>query len=247
MQAERRSVGSGLWRRWVLANLIGFTIGGAIGGAVLRAGMQPYFEVVTSGTKAARIVAVNLGLTMTIFGALVGMAQWLALRHRFRAGWWPAATCLGWALSGMLMGALSGMTFGLDTILNGGALGVVVVAIAGFILIGLVPSTFQWLILRRAVDRAGWWPVASLGGFVVGFGGGFAVARWGMVNVVHWLRPEDFPSAKALVLVGAVTGTLYGTVTWPALARLLRRAAPAAGRSRTDETRAQWHQHRAAP
>lgn len=127
-----------------------------------------------------------------------------------------------------------------------GVLGVVVAAVAGCILIGLVPSTAQWLVLRRQVDRAGWWPVAGLGGFAVGFGGGFAVARWGMVNVVHWLRPEDFPSAKALVLVGAVTGTLYAAVTWPALARLLRRAAPAAGGARTGEPRAQGHQHRAA-
>jgi hypothetical protein len=112
-------------------------------------------------------------------------------------------------------------------------------------LIGLAPGTLQWLVLRRRVHRAGWWPVASLGGFLVGFGGGFAVVRWGMVNVVHWLRPEDFPSAKALVLVGAVTGTLYGAVTWPTLARLLRRAAPAAGGARTAEPRARGHQHRA--
>jgi hypothetical protein len=39
--------------------------------------------------------------------------------------------------------------------------------------------------------------------------------------VVAWLRPEDFPSAKALVLVGAVTGILYAVVTWPVLTRLL--------------------------
>ncbi len=92
------------------------------------------------------------------------------------------------------------------------------------LLIGLLPGTFQWLILRRQVAGAGWWPLVNLGGLLVGFAGGFAVVRWGMVNAAHWLRPEDFPSAKALVLVGAVSGPLYAVVTWPPLARMLRRA-----------------------
>jgi uncharacterized membrane protein YjfL (UPF0719 family) len=157
MQVQRRTVGPDIWPRWVLANLLGFTIGGAIGGAVLRARMQPYFEVLPSGAEAARIVAVNLGASMTIFGALVGTAQWLALRSSLRAGWWLPATSLGWALSGIIVGALSGTTGRLETIdsRDVGALGLVVAAIAGFILIGLVPSTLQWLILRRQVDRAG--------------------------------------------------------------------------------------------
>jgi hypothetical protein len=224
MQTQRRTVGSDSWPWWVLANLIGFTVGGAIGGAVLRARMQPYFEVMPPGADAARIVAANLGMTMTAFGALVGTAQWVVLRRSLRAGWWPLATCLGWAGSGLMMGGLSGMTGGVETSDSQqvGALSLVMVALAGCILIGLLPSTLQWLLLRRQVDRAGWWLLAGLGGFVAGLGGGFAVVRWGMVNVVAWLRPEDFPSAKALVLVGAVTGTLYAVVTWPVLTRLLR-------------------------
>jgi hypothetical protein len=220
MQAEHRSVGSDSWPWWVLANLIGF----AVGGAVLRASMQPYYEVLPPGAEAARIVAVNLSVAMTAFGALVATAQWVVLRRSLRTGWWPLATCLGWAGSGVIVGDLSGTTAGVETSDSQqlGALRLVAAAIAGCILIGLPPSTLQWLLLRRQVDRAGWWPLASLGGLVAGFGGGFAVVRWGMVNVVAWLRPEDFPSAKALVLVGAVTGTLYAAVTWPALTRLLR-------------------------
>jgi hypothetical protein len=227
MQTERGTVGSDSWPRWVLANLIGFTLGGAIGGAVLRARLQPYFEVGTSGVDVARILAVSTGLT--IWSALIGTAQWVALRRSLRAGWWLPATCLGWALSGVIVGALSGVTRGWEAVAGPdvGLLGVVVAAVAGCIMIGLVPSSLQWLVLRRQVGRAGWWPLASLGGFAVGFGGGFAVVRWGMVDVVHWLRPEDFPSAKALVLVGAVTGTLYALATWPTLARLVRHAAAA--------------------
>ena len=48
-----------------------------------------------------------------------------------------------------------------------------------------------------------------------------------MTSVTGWLRPEDFPSAKAWVLFGAVTGAAYGIVTRPVLAGLLRRVTPA--------------------
>jgi uncharacterized protein YneF (UPF0154 family) len=84
----------------------------------------------------------------------------------------------------------------------------IVVGVPLGLLIGLLPGTFQWLVLRRQVTGAGWWPLVNLAGLLVGLAGGFAVARWGMSDVVHWLRPEDFPSAKALVLVGAVSGPL---------------------------------------
>jgi hypothetical protein len=213
----------------VLVNLIGFTAGGAIFGAVQRARLQPYFEVVTSAAEAARIEAATTGMTSTIFGAVIGTAQWLTLRRKFGAGWWIPATCLGWALSGVAGGVLSGVlggrvsTIGPDV----GWLVMIVVGVPVGVLIGLLPGTFQWLVLRRQVADAGWWPFVNLGGLLVGLAGAFAVVRWGLVDVVHWLRPEDFPSAKALVLVGAVTGTLYGVVTWPTLARLLRRTVPA--------------------
>jgi hypothetical protein len=41
-------------------------------------------------------------VTFAFFGAARGIAQWLALRRRFsRAGWWIAATTVGWALAGV--------------------------------------------------------------------------------------------------------------------------------------------------
>ncbi len=60
----------------------------------------------------------------------------------------------------------------------------------------------------------------SLVGLALGLITAFAVVRIGLVLVVPWLRPEDFPSAKASVAVGAVTGLIYGLVTKPAIARV---------------------------
>jgi hypothetical protein len=224
MQAERLVGRSGSWLPWMLANFVGFAVGETVAGAVQRAWLQPYFEVVTSAAEAARIEALATGVTSTIFGVLIGTAQWLTLRRKFGAGWWIPATCLGWALGGVIGGVQSGVlggrvsTIGPDV----GWLITIVVGVPLGLLIGLLPGTFQWLLVRRQVAGAGWWPFVNLGGLLVGFVGGFAVARWGMVDVVHWLRPEDFPSAKALVLVGAVSGPLYAAVTWPALARMRR-------------------------
>jgi hypothetical protein len=48
--------------------------------------------------------------------------------------------------------------------------------------------------------------------------------RVGLVSVTGWLRPEDFPSAKAWVAFGAVAGVLYGAMTGWILGQLPRRA-----------------------
>ena len=50
------------------------------------------------------------------------------------------------------------------------------------------------------------------------------VVRGGLVSVIGWwLRPEDFPSAKAWMAFGAVVGLLYGAVTGWILGQLPRR------------------------
>ena len=214
--------------RWLALNIVGFAVGGAIYGGLQRARMQPYYEVVTSGSEAARLVAVNTGTGLAIFGALLGGWQWLALRADLRASWWLPATCLGWAVGGAAAGAISGVAAGSVTTIgpDHGVWLFIPVAIAGCALIGLVPGALQWLILCRQAGRANRWPLASVAGLAMGFAVGFLVVRLALVDIVHVLRPEDFPSAKALVLVGAVIGTCYAVVTWPILAALRHEAAP---------------------
>jgi len=94
------------------------------------------------------------------------------------------------------------------------------------VLVGLFPGTPQWLVLRRHVESAAWWPGLTLLGLAVGFSAGFLVVRLGLVDVVPAFRPEDFPSGKVLTLVGAVAGAGYGAVTGPQLARKLSRLRP---------------------
>jgi hypothetical protein len=81
------------------------------------------------------------------------------------------------------------------------------------VLIAFLPSGAQLLVLRRRTRKASGWLVVSLAGLAGGLTAAAVVVRWGLVEVVPWLTEYDFPSAKALAPVGAVTGLVYGLVT----------------------------------
>jgi hypothetical protein len=100
---------------------------------------------------------------------------------------------------------------------------VFIVAVAAGVLVGLLPGTFQWLVLRRRVESATWWPGLTLLGLAAGFGAGFVVVRLGLVDVVPVFRDTDFPSGQVLAVVGAVAGAVYAVVIGPALSRILGR------------------------
>ena len=219
MIAEQRVVGSDLLRRWMVANFLAFTVGGAIAGGLLRLLEQPYYETEVSAAEAAYVQAISLGVSEAIFGAVLGTAQWLVLRRAFRASWWMPATCLGWAVAGTIGGFLAGgsvSTIGPDE----GPVPPVVATLVGIPLIAAVLGGFQWLVLRREVEGTGWWPVGNLGGLFAGFAIGFAVVTSIVVNVIHLLEPTDFPSAKVFLLIGAVAGVVNGAVTWSAMTQL---------------------------
>jgi hypothetical protein len=102
-----------------------------------------------------------------------------------------------------------------------GVWGFVVAAAVGILALGLLPVTFQWMILRRQVHRARRWLLGAAGAFLVAAWVAAGVVRWGLVSVIGWLRPEDFPSAKAWVAFGAVAGLLYGAMTGTLLGGLV--------------------------
>jgi hypothetical protein len=207
-------------RPWLVANFLAFGIGGGLAGWALRFLEQPYYESGVSAIEAAYIQASSLGVSAAIFGAIVGTTQWLVLRRTLPAGWWAPATCLGWGLGGVVMGFNAGgsvSTIGPDAGPVPPFFALVVIPPLVVLLLG----SFQWLLLRRECDGTGWWPLVNVGGLIAGFFAGFAVAK-----IVPWLASTDFPSAQALLLVGAVAGPVYGAATWPFLAQLRRRGTP---------------------
>jgi len=214
--------------RWVHANVFAFAAAGAVGGTLLRTLQQPYYTVVSSTGRAVLIDAWTVGLAWTIFGVFLGAAQWWVIRGQSAASWWLPATVLGWVLSGVGTGVLSGVAGGSMSTIGPTSvpLGVSIAAIAGGVLVGLLPGTFQWLVLRRQGESAKWWPGWTLLGLAAGFGAGLVVVRLGLVDVVPLFRDTDFPSGKVLTVVGAVAGAVYAVVTGPTLAGLLGRRAP---------------------
>jgi hypothetical protein len=212
--------------RWVLANVVAFTVAGMLGGTLLRSLQQPYYTVVSSTAQAVRIQVMTGGAHGTIFGALAGASQWWAIRGHPAAKWWPPATFLGLAVFGLGSAVISGVAGGPVSTIGPSSVPVwltIAAALSG-VLVLMLAGAFQWLVLRRFADSAAWWPVWTFLGLALGFGAGLVIARGVLVEIVPVFVDTDFPSGKVLTVVGAVAGVVYALVTGPALARALRTA-----------------------
>jgi hypothetical protein len=211
---------SHLRRQWLLANFLAFAIGGAFWGGVLRTLGQPYYGQMITALEAAYVQSSISAVSGAIFGAIVGVAQWLVLRQTIRARWWALGTCAGWGLAGVVMGFNAGgsvSTIGPDA----GPLHPLFTFLLFPPLAVFLLGAAQWLILRREFAGAQWWLAANGGGLLVGLVVGLVVAM-----LVPWLAPTDFPSAQANGIVGAIAGPIYGLVTWTFLSELRRRDIP---------------------
>jgi len=216
-----------VWRRWTVATTLGefaaFSVPGVAG--ALAWGL---------GFPAAGLFGVMIAAG-TAEGVVLGSAQWLALRGCLRGlRWrdWAWATALGggaaWTLA-MVPGAFWDQLDGVHP-----AVPLVALAPAGagvLFSIGLA----QWLVLRRFVERAGWWVPAN-------------AAAWsiGVTLVIAAMSPtnEDTPVAVAAavsVTAELAMGVVVAGITGAALVWLLRegergveagaRTAGAAGRA----------------
>ena len=213
---ERLVFGLELMRPWIVANTGAFAIGGLVGGGVLRAIIGPWFGSDVSAIEAARIQATGTALSAAVFWTIAGTAQWLVLRRAIRAGFWMPATVVGWSAAA----ALGGFSAGGSTSTIGPADGPVPALIGLFVLpplIVLLIGGGQWFILHREAVDARWWPLVSVGTLFAGGFLGLFVAK--MLPFI-----TQYPSAQALVIVGAVSGPIYGFVSWQFLAGLRRRA-----------------------
>ena len=119
-----------------VAGLVGIAAGGGAGVAtgIVEGFAEGLAEGVEAGFDAGADVA---GVTAAIvFGAAVGVLQWLALRRQVAgAGWWIPACAVGWVASGLSAGIT-------DTAAGWTVLGAVYGAITGCVLL--------WLLRRRA-------------------------------------------------------------------------------------------------
>ena len=192
MNANQMNTGRGYWLAWFLASVMGYGMGAVLGGSFA------YRFFPTDTFDAAN--GITLGIVM---GATGGYFQWVVLRERIAgAGLWGMAGALGF---GSAMGAPAAA----NPVENP--------AMTGFLILfvfGVVSGILQWLIFRRKVPRAGWWPLANLLGSLLGtiaFPIAVAISETG-----NW--------GLALMAFGLVFGTGYGAITGAALLWLLRQS-----------------------
>jgi hypothetical protein len=210
--------GSRVVRPWLLANFVAFTVGFGVGGGVVRALLQPAIELAPTRMDVAWIVGTSTGAAGLIVGTALGIGQWLVLRRVIRAALWAPATCVGWVLAGFVVSFTSGGA-SWRTLPAAGPITPLVPIVVVLPVVIVLLSAGQWLVLRRDCAGAGWWPLVNVGALVFALLTGFAAA-----SALPFIATTDFPSAKALVIVGAVAGPIYGYGTWLFLAQLRRRA-----------------------
>jgi hypothetical protein len=199
-----------LWLRWTLATAIGELFGFAI---PALAGAAAFLLAMDQIALSALLVVAGMGE-----GAVLGLAQWLALRRSIpdlqgRAWVWATALAAGlaWAL------ALTLVTLGELNLLGQTALALL--ALPFGILFLCTIGGAQWWVLRRSVAHAGWWVLANAIAWPIGVA----------IPVVGMALLPDSAGALTMLVVGLICGLLMGVVvgaiTGVVLVRLLRARA----------------------
>jgi hypothetical protein len=179
---DRAGIARRIWL-WPVSILVSFPIGGYIA------------DLVVDGVDSVG-AALTAGL---IVGAIIGAAEWWALRQWVSWIWIPA-TIVGMAVGLVAGGAL--VDYGIDR---------ADLALMG-VVNGLGVGVMQALVLaRHRIPGAVWWAVANPPAWALGwFVSSYVISR----NI-----DERFP------IFGASGDVVYGVLTWLLLAALFR-AAP---------------------
>jgi hypothetical protein len=187
MNAQRLSVSWLFWLQWVLANIVGWAAGEAVGFFLPE-------NTLLTGT-----------LHMMVMGAAGGIAQWFILRRYLEpVGWWALTTSLAMGIGGAV-GLAASYAAGMELLQPWAVL-----------FLGLAIGIGQWLILRRHLSRAGWWVLVNTLGLPIGFVLALIIAfslgfEWEQVGVAFALISLTFFGAVAGALYSAITG---GVLVW---------------------------------
>lgn len=208
-----------LLRDWIAANAAGEILG--LGVAVLLAVGLAQTHTLPPGLEL--LIVTGAFLVIGVYeGALVGTAQWLALRRvlpRVSARSWIGATAIGatvaWIL-GRLPSALSDWRGGGDgaIVTTSPSMTILLSIVAGAAL-GAILGAAQWFVLRRHLPRARMWIVAN-------------ALAWMCAMPVIFLAAAlpgehaSLPAIGALVLLAVgLAGAIVGLVEGVFLRRLI--------------------------
>ncbi len=175
------------WRRWCIAHAVAGAIAGAVGGWLGLAGLH------SSG---------GVGIWL-VFGAAVGLAQWIVLRRDEEIGpFWAAASVLGWSVWSLFQAVETPGYFGLSAV-------------------GLIVGTLQWAVLRRTREKTRFWAPANIVAWPIAGALGLTGSMVSMVAGV--------PFTVAWIGGWAAVGLLGSLILGWALGRMPRRETATAG------------------
>jgi hypothetical protein len=199
-------LGGRLWRSWLawatLGEVAGFAVPALVGAAVVSAPVA---------VQVPALLAAG-----AVEGAVLGLAQSRVLRRAV-----PAVSPLRWTLAtaaGATVAWLAGLTPGYlwsrvadlpwpAQLAGGAGLGVVLLLSIG---------VAQWLVLRRALPRAGRWVPGTVAAWLAG------LAAFAAVSTPLWQPGQPWAVVAAIgVLAGAVMAAVVAAITGAVLVRML--------------------------
>ncbi|MBD2596453.1 hypothetical protein H6G74_19260 [Nostoc spongiaeforme FACHB-130] len=166
--SDQNSLSVGVWGRWMLLTVIGFTLGGFVGtgvGLLAISIVSMFFppsalpNIVVGGMVAAAVVA----------GVVIGIFQWFVLQRWFtNCLWWILASAFGW------LGIAFSIAFVMSTSWGVGQTrslwdnrGAIASSITALIIAALVMGILQSLALRFTPPQAALWIVMNIVVFLI--------------------------------------------------------------------------------
>jgi hypothetical protein len=142
----------------------------------------------------------------TACGAILGTAQWLALRRHLRLSpAWIAATCFAWTV-GNWAGCAHGGFFHIPDPFWAGIVG------------GTLAGVAQSWVLWRQVSRPALWAPTTLVGWTLGWVAG--------VYIGYWVDARGGSELVTLFAAGAALGAVIGAASALPLSMMLRHPKP---------------------
>ena len=169
MHKTVRKFGAPQWLWWTLVTIAAVTAS-ATSLLVVDRVIPGFPFVFFNSTAGFYVYFLIIG---TLFGAVLGVAQWFVLRvYIHRAGWWVLASVIGMAIGNPAIHAvyqtslalggpypnaigLIGPGYGIEALAELG------IRLLAFAVAGTILGFAQCLVLRMSVGRAAWWPLGS--------------------------------------------------------------------------------------
>ncbi len=176
---------------WLVANMAGFLVGSLLGAT--DGGW-------ISGQLTGSLARVGLVVGDLVFGACIGLAQWLVLRAlhwRGLSAWWIALTAVGF-LVGARLGPIVSFRLATET---------TALAIVFGVVMGAAQGLATWWLVRRMTARSFLWILVMTMAWIVGESIAFRL------DFSHWGVP--MVGAAISAVTGLYLFTLNGTVSSP--------------------------------